>query len=263
MFNNEFQIKQIADKKTLDIYLYGEIEKDYLDWWTGKIVESKTSANYIRRIIDEAGNVDFINVYINSIGGDVDEGVAIHNILKRSNAYVTVYVDAYAYSIASVIAMAGDKVIMPVNATMMIHNPSGSKWGNAQQHRDYADALDVIGEAAANSYLAKSKKITKEELKTMLDKDTFLTADSCLKYGFCDEVDGEINIENSKEVVEQARSKKNPMAKQAAEYLQKQMTPNPQANPSPQNNGEPKPKKEPQAQEKLNLFEKLKNNKKE
>ena len=120
--HKNYEVKQLGQERVLEIYLYGEIESDYYDWWTGKIVESKTSANYVRKAIDEAGTVDKINIYINSLGGLVSEGNAIFNILKRSNAYKTVYVDAFAFSVASVIAMAGDKIVMPSNTTMMIHN---------------------------------------------------------------------------------------------------------------------------------------------
>lgn len=221
MLNKKYDIKQIGeDKRTLEIYLYGEIQGDYYDWWTGKVVESTTSANYVRKAIDEAGKVDNINIYINSCGGSVSEGIAIYNILKRSSAYKTVYVDAFAYSIASVIAMAGDKVIMPSNTTMMIHNAMMSAYGNSAELRKAADDLDIINEASCNTYLTKTDKIDQDKLTELLNAETFLTAELALEIGLCDEVANPIDLSQSVEVVKQAQRGKNPTAKKAMEYLQ-------------------------------------------
>ena len=72
MLRKQFEVKQIAESRVLELYLYGEICGDWYDWWNGQIVESTTSANYIRKAVDEAGEVDEIKVYINSCGGSVD-----------------------------------------------------------------------------------------------------------------------------------------------------------------------------------------------
>ena len=88
-----------------------------------------------------------INIYINSRGGSVFEGTAIYNQLRRHPAHKTVYVDGFACSIASVIAMAGDEVVMPRNALMMVHNAMMGVWGNAAELRKAADDLDKINEA--------------------------------------------------------------------------------------------------------------------
>lgn len=242
--HKNFEVKQIGEARTLEIYLYGEIEGDYFDWWTGRNVESKTSANYIRKAIDEAGAVDKINIYINSIGGYVSEGVAIFNILKRVNAFKTVYVDAFAFSIASVIAMAGDKIVMPSNTTMMIHNAMMSASGNSAELRKAADDLDVMNEASCNTYLVKAgDKLTKEKLTELLDAETFLTAEQALEYGLCDEIANPIDISGSVDVIEQAQRKKNPTAKKAFELLQsnaKTQNPKPNTPPPP----EPQPNQE-------------------
>ena len=166
----KFEIKQIGDMRMLELYFYGEIQKDYFDWWTGKLVESKTSSEYVKKALEDAGPVEQINIYINSIGGSVSEGIAIYNLLKRNPANKTVYIDAFAYSVASVIAMAGDKVVMPSNTTMMIHNASWGVYGNSAQLRKAADDLDTINEASCNTYLVKAgEKLPKEKLTEMLD----------------------------------------------------------------------------------------------
>lgn len=248
MLNKKYDIKQIGeDKRTLEIYLYGEIQGDYYDWWTGKVVESTTSANYVRKAIDEAGKVDNINIYINSCGGSVSEGIAIYNILKRSAAYKTVYVDAFAYSIASVIAMVGDKVIMPSNTTMMIHNAMMSAYGNSSELRKAANDLDIINEASCNTYLTKTDKISQEKLTELLNAETFLTAEQALEIGLCDEVSNPIDISQSVEVIEQAQRGKNPTAKKAMEYLQlcvKGQTPQQKTPPKAEEPPQPKDKYE-------------------
>lgn len=257
----KFEVKQLGEVRTLEIYLYGEIQGDYFDWWSGNIVESTTSANYVRKALDEAGTVDNINIYINSCGGSVSEGIAIYNILKRSTAFKTVYVDAFAYSIASVIAMAGDKVIMPSNTTMMIHNAMMSAFGNAAELRKAADDLDVINQASCNTYLAKSKKIEQEKLTELLDAETFLTAEQAFEIGLCDEVANAIDISKSVEIVEQAQRDKNPTAKKAMEFLQtstknQTQTLNKSQEPSPKTSDTP-----PQQKDSFDLFETICKNK--
>lgn len=111
--NNFFDLKMNANTpKTLDLYVYTDVESDYRDWWTGEQVESQTSAEHIRRELEAAGDVTQINIYINSLGGSVMEGMAVYNQLRRHKAHKTVYIDGFACSVASVIAMAGDEVIM-------------------------------------------------------------------------------------------------------------------------------------------------------
>ena len=217
-----YNVKQIGEAKTLELYLYGEIMADSYDWWSGKVVESKTSANYIRKSIDEAGEINAINVYINSCGGSVAEGNAIYNILKRQNVPITVYVDAFAYSVASVVAMAGDKVIMPSNTVMMIHNAIMGAYGNATELRKAADDLDVMNEASCSTYLVKTAgKIDKMQLTAMLDAETFMTAEKAFELGFCDEITNPVDTASALEVIEQAKQLKNPYAKQAYEQLKK------------------------------------------
>lgn len=190
------QMKKDGD---LDIYLYGEVESGYYDWWTSEYHESETSAEYFKRILfDENPTVKTINLFINSIGGSVYEGTAIANMLRRHPATVNVTVDGVAYSVASVIAMAGDYVTMPRNAMMMIHNATVGAWGNANDLRAVADYLDKTMEASRTIYLDKAgDKLTDEQLIELLDAETFLTAEECLEYGFCDEIAGSVTIEDS------------------------------------------------------------------
>lgn len=183
-----FSLKMSEKPKTLDLYIYSDVEENTTDLWTGEKIESSTSAEHFRKELEAAGDVEQINVYINSNGGSVMEGTAIYNQLKRHKAYKTVYIDGFACSIASVIAMAGDTVIMPRNAVMMIHNPWTITAGNAEQLRKTADDLDKITEAASEAYLQKAgEKLTKEKLAELMAAETYLTAEECVSYGLADE----------------------------------------------------------------------------
>lgn len=180
MKNNQFwQMKQSGD--TLELYIYSTVESD--SWWK----ESETSAKHFRDALAQHPDAKEIKVYINSLGGSVMEGIAVYNQLKRHAAKKTVYIDGFACSIASVIAMAGDTVIMPKNTVMMIHNAWTIAMGNSSELRKAADDLDIINQASRQAYLDKSGgKITEEKLTELLDGETYLTAEQCIGYGFAD-----------------------------------------------------------------------------
>lgn len=166
---------------TLELRIYSTVESD--NWWK----ESETSAKHFSDMLKEYENAKEIKIYINSLGGSVLEGIAIYNQLKRHKAHKTVYIDGFACSIASVIAMAGDTVIMPKNTCMMIHNVWVVAAGNAKELRKAADDLDVINSAAIQAYLDRAgDKLTHEKLTEMLDAETYLTAEQCIEYGFAD-----------------------------------------------------------------------------
>ena len=177
-----WEMKMSADGKSGDIFIYGDIE-------TYKWMDEDTTATSFKDDLDALGDVSTINLYINSPGGSVFAGIAIHNMLKRHEAELNVYVDALAASIASVIAMAGDTIYMPKNSMMMIHNPWTIAIGNAQEFRKKAEDLDRIGGSAVQSYLQKSgDKLDETKLKEMLDAETWLSADEAFQYGLCDVV---------------------------------------------------------------------------
>ena len=254
MKSRNYNIKQIADNQSvLQIYLYGEIEPSCLNIW-GDLVLSKTSAEYIRKAIEKAGTINGIELYINSIGGYVDEGVSIYNLLKRQSVPVTAYIDGIACSIASVVAMAADKIVMPSNTTMMIHHAIGGCYGNAKEHREFASQLDKISEASTNSYLVHAgDKLTRETLEPLLNAETFLTAQEAFDIGLCDEILDPVDLTDSKEIIDDAQQKRNPKAKQAAAELVKMLgaKPEPQTPPTP----EPKPKN-PEEKDSFGFIEK-------
>lgn len=201
-----WELKQSAEPGTLDIYIYGDVKGDEYDWWTDEVIESETSANHLRNELEDHPDTTQINIYINSYGGSVFEGTAIYNQLKRHPAHKTVYIDGFACSIASVIAMAGDEIVMPRNALMMIHNMWMYVQGNAAELRKAADDLDIINEAGRAAYLEKAgDKLTLEVLTKMEDDETWLTAEQCIQYGLADRyADRDADMSNASEVLQKA-----------------------------------------------------------
>ena len=143
------------------------------------------AADFIRDL--KAVTAKTINVSINSPGGDVFAGLAIYNALKGSGKEIVVKVMGVAASAASLIAMAGDKIVMPKNTFMMVHNPWSFAVGNADELRETADTLDKIGSSLQATYVAKTGQ-SEEKIKELLAKDTWLTADEAKELGFATEV---------------------------------------------------------------------------
>lgn len=182
-----WELKQEAERPgVLQLYIYGYVEPDMYDWF-GERIESETSANHFREALAEYADAREIEIYINSLGGSVMEGTAIYNQLRRHPAHKTVYVDGFAASIASVIAMAGDEVIMPANTLMMIHNMTWIAWGNPAQLRKSAEDLQIINDTGREAYLSKAgDKLTPERLAEMMDAETWLPARECVELGLAD-----------------------------------------------------------------------------
>lgn len=200
-----WELKQ-KTQGTLDLYIYGDVEADWYDWWREEVVRSETSANTFRDELAAHPEVSQINIYINSQGGSVIEGTAIYNQLKRHPAHKTVYVDGFACSIASVIAMAGDEVVMPRNTMMMLHNMWMVVRGNAAELRKAADDLDKMNEAGRAAYLQKAgDKLTPEMIAQMENDETWLTAQECMEYGLADRyAEQDADLSNASEVLKKA-----------------------------------------------------------
>lgn len=163
-----------------DLYIYGDITSYEWD-------ESDVSAWGFKKELEELGEISELNVHINSYGGETFQGLAIYNLLKQHKAQINVYVDGIAASSASIIAMAGDKIYMPKTSLMMIHNCWKRAVGNSKELRKTADDMDKVAIAYKEAYLSKIN-ITEDELDKLLDEETYLTADECIKMGFADEI---------------------------------------------------------------------------
>ena len=163
---------------TADLYFYGDIVSN---WW-GAWDDTDQYPEAIRDFLKGQEGKD-LNIYINSGGGSVFAGMAIYNMLKRHKGHKTVYVDGLAASIASIIALAGDKIIIPSNAFLMIHKPWS--WGmcNANDFRKMADDLDAIQKGILNVYEDNIVDgVEMSEIEKMVDEETWLNGNEASKY---------------------------------------------------------------------------------
>jgi len=188
-----------------DLYIYGDITS----WpW----LESDVSAYLLSKKLEELKDVSEINVYINSYGGEVAEGLAIYNALKRHKAKVVTHCDGFACSISSVIFMAGDERVMSNTSTLMIHNAWSCASGNANDFRKEADDLEKITQLSINAYMSQVS-IPEEELKIMMDEETWLMPQEALEYGFATSISGTEESEKPsqnvrKDILQQIRKPK-------------------------------------------------------
>lgn len=171
-------IKNLENEKA-ELHFYGEIVSDEWEKWSDLDTCPEDVLNYLSKI----ENSKELDIYINSGGGSVFAGLGIYNILKRHKGRKTVYVDGLAGSIASIIAMVGDEIIVPSNSFIMIHKPLCGVCGNANDMREMADTLDRIEEGLINTYKTKLKdNVNIETIKAMVNAETWLTGEEASKY---------------------------------------------------------------------------------
>jgi ATP-dependent Clp protease protease subunit len=177
---------RMSGSKSAEIYLYDEIGG-------GGFFSSGVSAKQFADDLKNLGKIDTLNVRINSPGGDVFDGLAIYNTLKRHPANVIIDVDGMALSIASVIAMAGDQVNMAKNAMMMIHDPWTVSAGTAEDFRKQADLMDRVKGNLVTTY-ADRTKMKDAEVSDLMSAETWMTADDALSMGFIDGVTDDLQM---------------------------------------------------------------------
>lgn len=148
---------------------------------------SPCSAKYVRDTLAANPDATLIRVRINSIGGDVIEGLDIYQALADHPARVEGYVTGLAASIASVVLCACDHIKMAKGAQIMIHNPYGGVMGDAQAHRSIADSLDAATKGLVAIYQARTGK-SPDELLALLAQETYFDCDAAIVAGFADEI---------------------------------------------------------------------------
>jgi ATP-dependent protease ClpP protease subunit len=168
-----------AQGDSAEILIYEEIGDSF---WGGGVNPKQFAAD-----LKALGDVKTLNVRLNSPGGDVFDGVTIYNQLAQHPAAVNVYIDGLAASIASVIAMAGEKICIADNAMMMIHNAWAGTVGDANDMRKMADILDKVNTNVAGTYSKRSGQSNSAVLKLMAN-ETWMTGQEAVDEGFADEI---------------------------------------------------------------------------
>ena len=194
MKKNYFSLVQNEETATLNIY--GDITS--YPWQ-----ESDISSYNLSKQLDEMQGIKQLDVYINSYGGEVAEGLAIYNALKRKGqtAKVTTYCDGFACSIASVIFMAGTERKMSKSSLLMIHNAWTFGQGNAEELRKIADDLEIITSASVEAY-KEVATISEKKIRQLMDAESWITPKDAKKYGFVTEI-----IEETAENPEETEAK--------------------------------------------------------
>lgn len=181
------QVKNLTET-SVDLYFYGDIVSD---WW-GAWQDEDQYPLAVRDFLSEHDGKN-LNIYVNSGGGSVFAGITIYNMLKRHSGFKTVHVDGLAASIASVIALAGDKVVIPSTSMMMIHKPWMGLYGgyNSNELRKMSEDLDNVEKVIMNVYSENLKEgIEIDTIRELVNNETWLTGEEAAQY---------FNIEVSKE----------------------------------------------------------------
>lgn len=181
MKKNKKFFSLVKEKLTATLNIYGDITS-----WPWR--DTDVSAANLSKQLEALGDVEQIDVYINSYGGEVAEGLAIYNALRRHKAKVTTYCDGFACSIASVIFMAGDERIMNESSLLMIHNAWTYAKGNSAELRKQADDLEKITQASVEAYKAHSS-LSEKEIKKLMDNESWILPEEALSYGFATTID--------------------------------------------------------------------------
>jgi ATP-dependent Clp protease protease subunit len=183
-----FTMKKAEDdgKQVAEIMIYDSIGSSFWD-------EDTVSAASFVAALKDLGDVSEIKLRINSPGGDVFDSVAIYNAIKNHKAKVTAHVDGLAASGASFIAMAAERIVMPSNAFMLVHNASGMAMGMADDMRSMANDLDRIDGSMRATYAARSRQ-TDAKVKALMKEDRLMDAKEAKELGFADEITAPVKI---------------------------------------------------------------------
>lgn len=188
-----------AGNKAPELLLYGAISSQQ-SWWEDRVTPGKFNEE-----LAALGDVSEIIVRINSGGGDVFAANAIFTRLKDCSAKITVKIDGWAASAATIIAMAGDTIKIAKNGVFMIHDPAMTVWDTftAEDFEKMAEELKVIKQSIVNTYAMKSGRDT-QDIEQLMSVETWWTGEDAVSNGFCDEImfdDVSTAVENSSHVV--------------------------------------------------------------
>lgn len=172
-----------AEQRTIEVFVYGEIGT----WGI-------TANQFVQDLRAMDDGVSPVVAAFNSVGGDLFDGLAMHNALSRLGERCTGRVDALAASAASVAVCGAHRVVIASNAMLMIHNPWTYAAGDAESFRKVADVLDQTMEAIIAAYKAKAPDIDEPELRRLVAAETWLTANEAVALGLADEIGDGVKV---------------------------------------------------------------------
>lgn len=182
-----------------ELLLYGSISSQQ-SWWSDRVTPAQFNAD-----LAAIGDVPEIIVRINSGGGDVFAANAIFTRLKDHSAKITVKIDGWAASAATIIAMAGDTIKIARNGVFMIHDPAMTVYNSftAEEFKKMANELEVIKQSIVNTYAMKTCR-KPEDIEQLMSNETWWTGETAVENGFCDELmfeEASTVVENSSKIV--------------------------------------------------------------
>ncbi|MDF1997590.1 head maturation protease, ClpP-related [Peribacillus frigoritolerans] len=189
---HNFAAAHDEEKNESTLTIYGIIGDS---WW-----DDSTSAADVDMALKEAGSNDLV-VHLNSPGGDAFDGIAIYNRFKNHEGKVKIYVDGWACSAASVIALAADELIMGAGSMMMIHEASNIMWGTKNDFRKQAELLEKLEDGIIDIYMMKAN-VEREEIQAMVDNETWFSANEAVEIGFATSTATSSTMEDNEEITQ-------------------------------------------------------------
>lgn len=180
-----YEFKNITSSEA-DLFIYGEIvQENEVDWWTGEKSQTAVGLMDFKEELDAIGNVQNLNIYINSPGGDVFTASTMISMLQRvkdKGTVINAYIDGLSASAASFLMMIANNIYVYKNSTVMVHKPMSIAIGNANDMQKTIDALNKIEDSVMIPMYMSKAKASEEEIKGLIDAETWLSAKEMDKY---------------------------------------------------------------------------------
>lgn len=178
-----YEIKNFIPNTSADLYIYGEIVTDDVDWWTGNKDENLVGLQSFKKELDELGNISDLNIFMNTPGGEVFVATTMCSMLQRlkdNGTKIHTYVDGLCASAGTFILMMGDDINIYENSVVMIHKPINWCYGNAIDFQKCIDVLDTIENSTMIPLYMKKAKVDESEIKNLINEESWLGADKVI-----------------------------------------------------------------------------------
>ena len=185
MKNSFYEIKNFIPQKSADLYIYGQIVTDDINWWTEEKDENLVGLQNFKKEIDELGEISDLNIYLNTPGGEVFVASTMCSMLQRlkdKGTKIHTFVDGLCASAGTFILMMGDDINLYQNSVIMIHKPTLSCYGNVFDFQKGIDILNTIEKSTMLPlYMTKAKR-TEDEIKEKINNESWMGAEETQKY---------------------------------------------------------------------------------